>query len=233
MSLYDQLSQRLEFIPHLSLNTSFSVQRLNEDYQKIKDTVQPYQTSLSQAKDLIARSWHGVSIYGLWGHPYDDLTEDYVRNSDMQYYLTQVGEKVPYIVECIKALGGEGKRCRLMTVKPQGRLVWHSHKHDSNVSYNPYEIVVHIPIVSPLGFRYSVVNVEKYRTVDFETEPLPIHTASYPVGQAWYFNSAHMHNVFNPSNQDRVSIMMYLDIRNPLTMAAISQPTFEYKGPFL
>jgi hypothetical protein len=132
-----------------------------------------------------------------------------------------------------EVLGAENRRTRVMVVKAGWRLNWHSHffdGHGIDVEKQKYEVVVHVPIVAPHGFKYSVMSIQSFRLTDFSHEPLNIYESNYPPGQAWMFNSYHMHNVFNPTEHDRVSIMMYLDLRNVKTFNIVSNAVYKYKG---
>jgi hypothetical protein len=230
---FDDVADACARIPHLDLMTPFDVTPLYREYDRLDEgTWRPYQTKFAPLAGLLAANWHGASLVGPNGDTYADLTEK-IQNNNEEYSITELGKLCPNMMKVIDHMGGEASRCRVMVVKAGGRLNWHSHVYDGMPSTDPnkkYEIVVHVPIVSPHGFKYSVISVEDYRTKDLERENIRIYNANYPPGAAWMFNSVHMHNVFNHSPHDRVSIMMYLNLKNIKTFNIVSQAVYQYKG---
>ena len=53
----------------------------------------------------------------------------------------------------------------------------------------------------------------------------------YKAGRAYVFNSFHPHNVFNPSNEYRVTLMTYMNFNNVKDI--LSKAIETYDGPIL
>lgn len=233
---FDDVADACARIAHLDLGYHFEVQPLWDEYNRLDPvTFQPYRSQFAPVAELLAKSWHGAALVGTNGSMYDDLTEKMI-NKGKAYTITPLGLACPKMMKVVETLGGEDCRCRVMIIKPGGRLTWHSHMYDGMPSTDPnkkFEIVVHVPIFAPHGFKYSVINVADWRTKDLEREKIDIHNANYPAGYAFMFNSVHMHNVFNYSEHDRVSIMMYLNLKNIKTFNIVSQAAYQYKGAFV
>ena len=78
-----------------------------------------------------------------------------------------------------------------------------------------------------------MIPIEEYRLVDFETIKPKTYSMRYPEGEAWVFNSHHMHNIFNYDDHDRVSLMIYLYIDNEKTRNIILDAVRSYSGELI
>ena len=117
--------------------------------------------------------------------------------------------------QLIKELGGEGCRARIMKISPHESLIWHSHVQEHGQA--EWSLTVQVPIIVPEKFEYCVVNKDEfkwykrfYRRSWFKN----IQCKRLEAGKVYIFNSFHYLNVFNDSNEYRVTLMMYLDLRS-------------------
>lgn len=93
---------------------------------------------------------------------------------------------------------------------------------------NWYEVIVHLPIKSNPQVSYEVIETSVYELSDYSAG-IEIHKRNYPEGEAWSFNAAHYHNVFNRSKtEDRYSIMLTLDVRMKKTFDIVSKAVERY-----
>ena len=204
-----ELLQELYAIPHLDLGITFDANRLLGEYNALGDIMRPYSTKYAPVDEIYKRSWFGVSLYSPDGSLYNDLTEG---ETAVICKKTSALDRCPYMAEVIASLFAEDCRSRIMQIKPHGQLAWHSHVFDNNQPL--YSLTVHVPIVMPDTFRYSVINIEDYRFADIDKNPLKVYNSKYDVGRAMLFNSIHVHNVFNDDDTlTRTSLMIYLDLR--------------------
>ncbi|TYO65538.1 hypothetical protein FXV83_16535 [Bradyrhizobium hipponense] len=246
MSKFVELARKLDSIPHLDLGRSFEVERLQAELDSIDSALfVPYRT-VSRYKQLIANNWQGLSMVAPHGSIHDDLTEEF-NGPPLDATWTSVAEQCPYMKQVITELGGEGQRVRLMRVMPEGRLTWHRHGNETSVENgkilgglrpNWHELIVHVPVRTNPEFSYEVIEVPSYQLIDFMTEPLAIHRKNYPAGEAWGFNSVHVHNVFNRSKTEpRYALMLSLDIRMKKTFDIVSKAVERYiangEGPLM
>lgn len=239
----ERLVDEIMWIPHLDLGMEFDKNLLLRDFGNIvqgnPQMVQPYRTTTSQIATKIASAWQGVSLFSPDGTLHNDLTE----NSSDQGLIckqTQAGDAAPYMLDIINQLGGQdkelgiGTRARVMIVQPKSSLSWHSHQMDNVEKFRPHIVIVHIPIVTPPDFRYSVIPLADMRLLDHENKFMKIYTQNYEVGRATMFNCVHMHNVFNDSDSiPRISLMLYLDLRNPKTFAIVDKAVANYSGDYI
>ena len=95
---------------------------------------------------------------------------------------------------------------------------------------NMKRLVVQIPIYVPQGFTYSVVRAndlsklrkgQKVKTYDME----------YKAGRAYIFNSYHPHNVFNNTDEYRITLMTYMDYEK--NKQILQKAIDNYDGPVL
>jgi len=227
-----ELLQKVASIPHLDLGIEFNVERLESEYKALEpEMFRGYNSSVPEIRNLIAASWQGLSLLSPDGSLHNDLSEDR-HFYEKTMFRTEAAERCPYMMEVINELSEENTRIRLMKVMPGGRLSWHSHQYDL-ADYRPENIVVHVPIVSPEKFRYSIINIKQFRFGDFENEGLTIHSKNYEAGKATMLNCTHMHNVFNDDVIPRVSIMMYLSLNCEKTKEIVEKAVKDYKGIYL
>lgn len=241
----DRLIGEITAIPHLDLGLRFDQLQMVQDYMHIcKDpqVIQPYRTSTPRIATKIANAWQGVSLFSPDGSLHSDLTEN-PSDHAMSGLPTPIVDKAPYMVSILEELGGYdreknvGTRARIMTVQPKSSLTWHSHQFDVEggvEKFRPWMIIVHIPFIVPSEFRYSVIPIQDFRLRDHENEKMRIYSQNYAPGHATLFNSIHYHNVFNDSEVvPRISLMVHLDLRNPITFKIVDEALAHYEGEYI
>ncbi|MCW2201530.1 hypothetical protein M2227_003620 [Bradyrhizobium elkanii] len=240
MSKFAELVGILDKIPHLFLEKAYDATRLQNELDAIDPALFVPFRSKSRNADHIAEFWRGLSLVAPSGSLHDDLTE-VPYEGRTGYVWTLVAESSPYIKQLVTELGGEGQRARLMCVKAGGSLTWHRHGSELSMIVgahgrrpNWYELIVHVPIRTNPDFSYEVIDTRVYELADYSAGKLEIHRKNYPQGEAWAFNGAHYHNVFNRSEtEDRYTIMLTLDIRMRKTFDIVSKAVESYEGPLL
>ena len=125
---------------------------------------------------------------------------------------------MPYTYSVIDKIYGDSpkSRVRIMRIAPKSSLVWHSHVQEHGQEET--ELTIQLPIELPKGFEYSVVNKGEFRWWKRFYKPSWFKSAEsfqFEEGKAYYFNSYHYHNVYNPSNEYRTTIMFYVDYTHP------------------
>jgi hypothetical protein len=236
MSKFVDLAEKLSKIPHLYVG-SYDIEKLQTELASIDPALFVPFRSKSRHTEYLAKFWHGLSLVAPGGSIHGDLTEEgYAGRTDSQW--TPVAEQSPYIKEVITDLGGEGQRVRLMCVRAGGSFPWHRHGTEIPLNArgmrpNWYEVIVHVPVKSNPQVSYEVIEASVYELSDYSAG-IEIHKRNYPEGEAWVFNAAHYHNVFNRSQtEDRYSIMLTLDIRMRKTFDIVSKAVERYEGPLL
>ncbi|BBZ94330.1 hypothetical protein BRDID11004_47670 [Bradyrhizobium diazoefficiens] len=241
MSKFAELAGKLDRIPHLWLAGTYDAPRLKAELDAIDPALFLPFRSKSRNADHIAKFWRGLSLVAPDGALHGDLTEEpYASRTNCQW--TPAAESSPYIKQIVTELGGEGQRVRLMCIKAGGSLTWHRHGSEQTMMAaaigrnrpNWYELIVHVPIRTNPDFSYEVIDTRVYELADYSAGKLEIHRKNYPQAEAWAFNSAHYHNVFNRSvTEDRYAIMLTLDIRMRKTFDLVSRAVDRYDGPWL
>ncbi|WP_315729791.1 aspartyl/asparaginyl beta-hydroxylase domain-containing protein [Bradyrhizobium sp. SZCCHNRI2010] len=234
----------MDGIPHLDLGKRYDANLLQWELSKIDPALFAPFRSKSRNAEHIGKFWSGLSLVAPGGSIHDDLTE-VPYEGRTGYVWTPVADSSPYIKQVVTELGGEGQRVRVMRVKAGGSLTWHRHGSELSMIIgvngrrpNWYELIVHVPIRTNPAFSYEVIGTKVYELADYSAGKLQIHSKSYPEGEAWAFNSAHYHNVFNRSeSEDRYAIMLTLDIRMRKTFEIASKAVERYienqEGPLI
>ena len=218
-------------VPHLDLGLRFDVERMLEEVARI-DHFAPYQ-SKGGSREHYARNWSGACLTSKDGDPWSDMTEHDV-GSVASWQPTVLAELCPYLNGIAQQLHGTD-RARVMRIAPSGSLHWHSHHQQHRQPRNL--LTTHVPIVVPSEFRWMVMGTDIYRTWRAEGFPRPTpvtHNARYEPGRATIFNSYHWHNVINADEGTyRVSLMLYLNLNEPVVEDLVRSALDTYDGPRL
>ena len=237
MPTVTELALEVASIPHLDLGLEFDLERMREEVSRI-DRYDPYHTRHLRSREHYARHWSGVSLVGTKGDPYQDLSE-LTPDSLRDFHPTAIADLCPYLYSIVLALGKGNRRARVMRIGPDGSLFWHSHclNHGQSI----YQLTVHVPIIVPDGFEWSVMQVEDYRRFTNQDPASRLdmadnlaHRACYEPARATVFNSFHFHNVHNPDPAiARVSMMIYISLHDKLSRDIVEKAVDRYQGPRL
>lgn len=230
-----EVLDKLKSIPHLRLGVSFDLARILAEYESLSDEdFHQYETRayVDEVRDTIERSWWGCSLLSSNGQTYGDLIEG---QKVLKNVVTSAGKKCPYMLDMVSQLGNRNECvARIMKIKPGGQLSWHSHAYDYGAGPGSKNLMtIHVPIVSPPKFKYSVMSIRDNRLTDLELHRPKVYSKWYDPGEAWLFNSYHMHNVYNYDDHDRVSLMLYLSINNDRTYEIIARAAENYSGELI
>lgn len=213
-------------IPHLDLGYQFDTEKMLKEVESINKFA-AYQSTYNEIKELYAENWSGASIVSIDGSVFGDMEELKVYPTTVPK-KTKLAEKCPYLVDVLKTLKCENERSRIMRIAPKGHLDWHSHVLHHR--QNKERLVVQIPIYVPKGFTYSVVHSKDLNKIK-KKQFAKTYDMEYKAGRAYVFNSFHPHNVFNPSNEYRVTLMTYMNFNNAKDI--LSKAIETYDGPIL
>lgn len=229
---YKDLERRVRTVPHLDTGIRFDSSALYQEWVDLPRTlIRPYKSrsTYRPIADVVDATWHGAAFTSGDGRTFSNLSE--IKEEATLSKRTPLCDLVPYMTRSVFSLGKGtlNNINRLMVMKAGGGLTWHSHWFDYPHSERG-RIVLQIPIVMPPKFVYEVMDFRDYRFGDFGAKMPTIHTATYPVGQLWYFNSYHIHNVHNRDTYDRVTIMMYVDMADDFISQMMDQAERNYQG---
>jgi len=217
----------LQRIPHLNLGIDYDPkQMLNEvknfDYAN-------YQTSYTDTKELYEKNWSGASLVSIDGSVFGDMSELKVYPSTVPKE-TELAKHCPYLMQILHDIGSSKERSRIMRIAPKGNLNWHSHV--LHHKQDPRRLVVQVPIIVPKGFTYSVIHAKDLSSFK-KGHDVTKYDKEYEEGKAYVFNSFHPHNVFNPSDDYRITLMTYMNIDNPKSKQIVETAIDKYKGPLI
>lgn len=209
-------NEELNDIPYYDLGFDLDVELLKKEVNTIIQTYQTksYESSYFLAKRKYRKAWSGISLWGSNGELYADFTEGDIRGKNEKTILKDIA---PYTFSVIEKIYGESQksRVRLLRIAPKKSLFWHSHVHEHGQL--PTELTIQIPINVPKGFKYCVVNKNEFRWWKRLFKPSWFKTAQcfeLTEGRVYYFNSYHYHNVYNPTDEWRDTIMFYVDFNH-------------------
>ena len=218
-------------IPFLKLKVDIDLDKLKYESKLISDKYgyNNYNSKIYKgfknywAGRKYEKSWSGISLYSSDGSLYNDMTEGPVWGVQP----TELQSIAPYMFSVLDKIykGSPKSRIRLLRIAPKSSLLWHSHvlesisKTNKNHSQQYTTLTIQIPINLPKGFKYCVVDKDEfkqwklfkkyfYKPQWFKT----LREGKFEEGNAYYFNSYHYHNVYNPSDQYRTSLMFYIDM---------------------
>jgi len=201
-------------LPFIEIDYDINLQKLINEYELISEkyNYENYKTTYPNewVKEKYARSWSGISLISSDGSLYRDMYE----GEDGASIKTELTSVCPYIYEVIDKLGGGNLRSRIMRITPNESLIWHSHVLDHKQP--DWQLTVQIPIVMPEQFEYCVVHKDNFseeKRLFSPDEFTKVARKKLEAGKAYIFNSYHYHNVYNYSNEYRITLMVYLDLR--------------------
>jgi len=226
-------------IPHLDLNVQCDVEDLNTELDFVVETFPfvPYETKFASglAKKFYKDSWKGLSLVGETFSGYNGMTEQ-TGTPPAVYRKTGIGGKCQHMIDAVEKVIGSYHTTpiRIMCIPPGRNLGWHSHTADHQQS--PAKVTIQIPITMPDGFEYVVTTKDnvKSRLPPELHDDNKAHRARYEPGRAYIFNSFHYHNVFNPSEQPRYTLMFYGNLFENSWFRQIAEKAVgEYDGPLI
>ena len=204
--------------PYLKLNVDIDLKKLKSELAIIDDAYQyrNYHSLFFGAKRKYKRAWSGISLYGTNGGIHNDFYEGSPDEGSIE--ATELKNVVPYMFDVINRIYGDStkSRVRLMRIAPKSSLLWHSHVQEHGQDEN--ELTIQIPISCPKGFKYCVVNKDEFKWWKRLHKPNWFKSLSefeLEEGNAYYFNSYHYHNVYNPTKKYRTALMFYVDSNHP------------------
>ena len=211
---FNDVLKKVLNISFLELDINFDLDKLLQEYELIKDRYKfkNYQTKYKIVRKKYARSWSGICLISSDGELYSDMYEGGAGAARE----TELKNHCPHFYQLIKMLGGEDQRARIMRISPYESLVWHSHVQEHG--QQEWKLTVQVPLIMPEQFEYCVVNKNEFRWYKRFHKPNwfnNIDRKRLVPGKAYVLNSYHYHNVYNYSDDYRVTLMLYLDLRDP------------------
>jgi hypothetical protein len=200
-------------IPFIELDININIDALLKEYEEVikQYELKNYKSNYWPVRSKYAKSWSGVCLMSSDGGLYTDMHEGSIGAPSS----TELLQKCPNFAKLLSDLGCTS-RARVMRIAPKRSLVWHSHVLEHGTP--PNILTVQIPLVMPTDFKYCVVNKEEFKWYKRFFKPnwfKSVVSKRFQVGKAYVFNSYHYHNVYNNSNQERIALMVYLDLNNP------------------
>ena len=223
----NNMLELLQKIPHLDLGIVYDPKKMLEEVKNFDYA--NYQTSYAQTKELYEKNWSGASLVSIDGSVFGDMSElkEYPNTMPKE---TELAKHCPYLMQILHDIGSSNERSRIMRIAPKGNLDWHSHV--LHHKQNPKRLVVQVPIVVPKGFTYSVMHAKDLASLK-KGQTFRTYDEEYEEGKAYVFNSFHPHNVFNPSNNYRITLMTYMNIDNLKSKQIVEEAIKKYKGPLI
>lgn len=224
----EELDVELRSIAHMDLGLRYDVDRMRAEVAKITQ-YEPYKSAYGSVEQRrkYAQYWSGRTLRSWSADSFSGMQEHSPDGSKI-LVDTDLASQCPYLMGIVHGLRGYVRPARVMRVSARGRLAWHSHVE--NQRQKTTSVVVHIPILMPEEFIYCVTPKDNLLNGE-PLDPVRVYAAKYTPGKAIYFNSFHYHNVFNDSGEDRVSLMVYLDLRDPVTRTLVEDVVSRYTGP--
>ncbi len=166
---------------YLKLPFSFDVERLQQDLEKINESewIDHMNTAAYDKK------WCCVPLYAHEGKS-DGI---YAMETDGSFEPTEILQRCDYLKEVIDSFQCEKVAVRLMLLQAGDEIKQHT-DHDSALESGVLRI--HVPIQT---------NPEVLFTVGGES----VH---FTQGNTWYLNADLSHGVQNPSNSDRIHLLI-------------------------
>jgi len=208
----------LNNISHLKLNVDIDLKKLKSELSVLNESYryENYHSIFFGAKRKYRKAWSGISLYGTDGTIHNDFYEGAPESNTIK--ATELEAVVPYMFDVVNRIYGDSakSRVRLMRIAPKSSLLWHSHVQEHG-QYET-ELTIQLPINLPKGFKYCVVDKDEFKWWKRFHKPQwfkSLNEFEMEEGNAYYFNSYHYHNVYNPTDEYRTTLMFYVDYTHP------------------
>lgn len=208
----------LKNTPYLRLNVDIDLDKLKFELSELNRVYNyaEYKSIFFGAKRKYRKAWSGISLWGSGGELYSDFSEGTPPIGETKQ--TELRRIMPYTYSIIEKIYGDSpkSRVRLMRISPKSSLIWHSHVQEHGMDES--ELIIQLPIELPKGFKYCVVDKDEFKWWKRFHKPKWFKSLSefeLKEGNAYYFNGYHYHNVYNPSNEYRTTLMFYVDYNHP------------------
>ncbi len=128
-----------------------------------------------------------------------------IRNhyGEIELHYTELSRQMPITMALVNSITNSPRITRFLRIPGGVLLPWHSHCQSEFIGFQPYhKVIVQIPLVTNSKVLYKVK-----RTKDEDQDAISL---CYKAGEAWIFNSWHLHCVENYSKSPRTTL--YIEI---------------------
>lgn len=157
-----------------------------------------------------------------------------------KWFVSEVAEqKLPFTIEFIKSISDMPIIAKVVKTPPGHMLGWHNHQSDPVLGYNaPEQAITHIPLISSEDVRHYVSTYlpeDRWMRARHKVDNDPrIWGHSFEVGKVSIFNGAHPHMMSNYTDKERLTILIYNDMKDNQTMRNhIIRAISKYEGPLI
>ena len=230
------LVKKLNSIPHLPLQHSYDPKKIEAEVKSMPIKLHDYEATMQSNHEHIVTKWKNLSLYSYDGNYICDRLEG-AGPGELEriwghFKKTKLAEYLPYTYKVIDELGAGKALARIEQIEPKATMGWHNHVFE--LFHPETMMIIQVPIIMPKLFKYSVISNKDYRMTDFGESNAKIYEANYAPGTPVVFNAYHYHNVFNyDTEQERLTIRFFADIRDPEVYDIMERAVDEYKGEYI
>ena len=131
----------------------------------------------------------------------------------------RVRSLVPKTIAWIESICETSPKARFTSVAPGSDTSWHRHAQGSEPVF-----FLHVPLRTNAGVRFGVRNTLSDQNVFWQ---------HYDVGEAWLFNSTHLHLVENRGVTNRYHLYAAIPVNDARFRALVQGAIVNYSGPLL
>lgn len=176
--------------------------RLYADYQQLRPLLSS--SYITDRKDFLGCSIDLARTY-LWGNGF--TKQAYSSIGLVKQGTAELLDVIPeYTRSVLAGFPGRSFRAHYSIAKPG----WETKFHGDALRFNEIGFRINLPINVPAHYAFRVEG----QTFDFELEK----------GKAWFVNFCRIHKGYNPTAQDRVSLILQLDSDQWLPVAVGKNP---------
>jgi|GEM_PF-4551706 len=219
------ISEKLKSRPHVPLPVSVPLDSIKREIQNKIDGFSHIQLNLgARNENGKERAWFGRGLIDYRKdsrdlYEYLALKKEWIKfdkNGDVQVYETELAAHMPETLNFVYSLVSEPRVTRILWIPPGAILPWHSHCQSLVVGPQPYrKMVVQIPIqTNPcVNYRVRELDSDENSSVD----------KNYLAGEAWIFNSWHLHQVENNGKEPRIALYVEASLTDQLFLSHVER----------
>ena len=255
-----KILNNLRSIPFMDLNIRFDFDSIKSEV--LKNTTwhnyHPPYFELTPFLEKIHRSYKQCALttiyksgnsaivrehFARWKNKENNELEDFYEwpINEQRWYPTEITKDFPLLMELILSITEKPILVKIVKSGPGHALGWHSHQNDELIKkYNkPEQCIIHIPIIADKNVAHIVtkeLHSDRYHFEDINNyrNNSKYFVANFSCGKIWYLNGYYQHAYKNYSNEERIDVLIYNDIRNNSILEQAIEKSMEfYKGPYI
>lgn len=255
----NQILNFLKSIPFMDLKINFEFQEIKKEVltNEVWHDYYPPNMEITKALSELHTSYRQCALTTIHKHGNSSIVREQFRRwkdkdkketenyyvwplEDQKWYPTEQVSNFPLLFDLIRSLTDKPILSKIVKSGPGHSLGWHSHQNDDLLNFrSPEQCILHIPIVTNIDVVHIVTSKiledrREFKEKRFYELDNNYYIKNLSASKIWFFNSYHQHTYKNFSDEERVDVLIFSDVRdNPTLEKNIAKSISLYEGPYI